>query len=282
MKQLLLTLVLALTSLTTLAAPRPNVLFLAVDDLRPQLNCYGQSFMHTPNMDRLASRGVLFERAYCMVPTCGASRASMMTSIRPARDRFVDHLTWAEKDARGVTTLNTHFRNNSYITISLGKIFHHPADNASGWTEPAWQPSASDYRNVEAMKRAQSEDTRKYPGISRRRNPAYEAADASDDAYPDGQTALKAVAYLQRFARQPEQPFFLAVGFLKPHLPFNAPQKYWDLYELEKIDLPPNYRAPKDAPAGALHPSGELRGYAHIPPSGPVSRETAQIGRAHV
>src|SRR5690606_18421768 len=89
------------------AADRPNVLFIAVDDLRPQLNCYGKSFMHSPNIDRLAARGVLFERAYCMVPTCGASRAAMMTGIRPTRDRFTSYLTWAEKDAPDVTTINT-------------------------------------------------------------------------------------------------------------------------------------------------------------------------------
>lgn len=103
----------------TVAAPRPNVLFIAVDDLRPQLNSYGKTFMRTPNMDRLASRGVLFERAYCMVPTCGASRASLMTGIRPAPNRFVNYLAWAEKDAEGITTLNTHFKNHGYNTVVI-------------------------------------------------------------------------------------------------------------------------------------------------------------------
>jgi len=101
-------LVLIAAFITASAVEKPNVLFIAVDDLRPQINAYGKTFMKTPNLDRLAASGVLFERAYCMVPTCGASRAALMTSIRPAPDRFVNHLAWAEKDAKGITTLNTH------------------------------------------------------------------------------------------------------------------------------------------------------------------------------
>ena len=95
-------------------ARKPNVLFIAIDDLRPQLGCYGFEQMQTPNIDRLASQGVVFERAYCMVPTCGASRASLMTGIRPSRNRFVNYRTWAEKDAPGITTLNTHFKKHGY------------------------------------------------------------------------------------------------------------------------------------------------------------------------
>lgn len=103
-----------------------------MDDLRPQLGCFGVGQMHSPNIDRLAAQGVVFERAYCMVPTCGASRASLMTGIRPSRHRFVNYPTWAEKDAPGITTLNTHFRKQGYYTVSDGKVFHHPEDNAQG------------------------------------------------------------------------------------------------------------------------------------------------------
>ena len=108
------------------AADPPNVLFIAVDDLRPQLGCYGLSHVKSPNLDRLAAEGVLFNRAYCMVPTCGASRASLMTSIRPAPKRFVTHLAWADKEAPGLITLNTHFKQHGYFTLSNGKVFHHP------------------------------------------------------------------------------------------------------------------------------------------------------------
>lgn len=257
-------------------AERPNVLFIAVDDLRPQLNCYGKEFMHTPHIDTLAQRGVLFERAYCMVPTCGASRASLMTGLRPGPTRFVNYLTWAERDAAGVTTLNSQFKNHGYTTISLGKVFHHPEDNVQGWSEPPWRSRSNDYQNRTANQQAIAEHRRKYPERQRVNGLPFEAGDAADDDYRDGQSAVKAIEYLKRFSKQPKQPFFLAVGFFKPHLPFLAPRKYWDLYDFDKIDIPDNYWAPKNAPPVALHTSGELRNYSTIPPEGPVDRPTAR------
>lgn len=253
-------------------ARQPNVLFIAVDDLRPQLGCYGRPAMQTPNIDRLAASSTLFERAYCMVPTCGASRASLLTGLRPARDRFVNYLTWAQKDAPGVTTLNTHFHRNGYNTVSLGKVFHHPEDNAVGWSEPAWRPQdVPTYRLPEN----QQLHTERQRGGQRRRGPAWESADVPDDAYADGVLAQRAIADLQRL-RSGDQPFFLAVGFFKPHLPFVAPQRYWDLYDHDAIHLPPNDFVPEGAPAESIHTSGELRAYAGIPARGPVSEETAR------
>ena len=268
--------VLMVTGSIVSAAQRPNVLFIAVDDLRPQLNCYGKTFMHTPHLDRLAQRGVLFERAYCMVPTCGASRASLMTGIRPSSNRFINYLTWAEKDAPGVTTLNTHFKRHGYTTISLGKIFHHATDNVQGWSETPWRPKISDYHNQALQSRAMAEHRKKYPQGKKPRGMPYEAFDAPDKSYRDAENASKAITHMQRLAKQKDTPFFLAVGFYKPHLPFCAPQKYWDLYDASKIDVPHNYRAPEEAPQVALHTSGELRAYASIPTRGPVERETAR------
>ena len=256
----------------TFAAERPNVLFIAVDDLRPELACYGKQHIHSPNIDKLANTGTLFERAFCMVPTCGASRASLMTGIRPARKRFVNYLTWAEKDAPGIITMNTQFRKNGYQTISLGKIFHHPKDNAQGWSEPAWKPKGIPWyqrpENQELHAKRQKQGKRK-------RGPAWESADVPDNAYADGVLAEKAIATLQQLKGK-EEPFFLAVGFFKPHLPFIAPQKYWDLYDHDKIQLPDNYHVPKDAPRESIHTSGELRAYAGIPPRGPVSEKSAR------
>ncbi|QDT43741.1 Arylsulfatase [Gimesia alba] len=254
------------------AANRPNVLFIAIDDLRPELACYGKQHIHSPHIDKLAKSGTLFERAFCMVPTCGASRASLMTGIRPARKRFVNYLTWAEKDAPGITTMNTQFKKNGYETVSLGKIFHHPKDNAQGWSEPAWRPKGiSWYQRPENQKlHAQRQKQGK-----RKRGPAWESADVPDNAYADGVLAEKAIETLQQLKKQ-EQPFFLAVGFFKPHLPFIAPQKYWDLYDHDKIQPPENYHVPQDAPKESIHNSGELRAYAGIPPKGPVSEETAR------
>jgi len=255
------------------APPRPNVLFIAVDDLRPQLGCYGCEGMVSPNLDRLAAEGVVFNRSYCMVPTCGASRASLMTGIRPARDRFVNYQAWAERDAPGATTLNTHFKRHGYYTVSLGKVFHPPPDNAQGWSEPAWRPP----RDGLGLGHYALESSYKGLKLSPRgRGPAYEKADVPDDTYGDGRLAARAVANLKRLANG-DEPFFLAVGFFKPHLPFVAPAKYWDLYDHENIHLPSNYARPKGAPGVALHNSGELRAYAGIPRSGPVSDETARM-----
>lgn len=252
---------------------KPNVLFIAVDDLRPQLGCYGQTQMKTPNIDRLAAEAVLFQRAYCMVPTCGASRASMMTGIRPSQRRFVNFLTWAEKDAPGVTTMSTHFRNHGYYTVSNGKVFHHPEDNAQGWSEPAWRPrKVATYASPENVRLA-AERAEKLG--DRGRGPAWESADVDDETYADGKLAAKAIADLRRL-KEGGRPFFMAIGFFKPHLPFVAPKRYWDLYDYEQIQLRETYRRPKDAPDAAIHAFGELRSYAGVPEKGPLSPETAR------
>ncbi|QDT23885.1 sulfatase [Gimesia chilikensis] len=255
------------------AADKPNVLFIAVDDLRPELACYGKQHIHSPNIDKLAESSTLFERTYCMVPTCGASRASLMTGIRPARKRFVNFLTWADRDAPGITTMNTQFKQNGYYTVSMGKIFHHPQDSAQGWSEPAWRPKGvAWYQRPENQK---LHEERQKQGKRKAKGPAWESADVPDNAYADGVLAEQAISKLQQLKKQ-EQPFFLAVGFFKPHLPFIAPQKYWDLYDHDKIQLPENYKVPQDAPEESIHNSGELRAYAGIPRKGPVSEATAR------
>lgn len=249
---------------------RPNVLFIAVDDLRPQLGCYGHELMKTPNIDRLARQGTLFERSYCMVPVCGASRASLMTGLRPRRNRFVGWQAWAEKDARGITPLNTYFKSHGYYTLSNGKVFHHPEDHAEGWSEPAWRPIITSYY-VTAVNQAIHAERSAQGG---KRGPATEWADLPEDVYADGQVLNKSLEDLRRLA-EIDQPFFLAVGFFKPHLPFVAPQKYWDLYDRNEIRLPETYHRPEGAPKEAIHSWGELRAYSDIPASGPVADETA-------
>ncbi|MDA0284441.1 MAG: sulfatase, partial [Planctomycetota bacterium] len=240
--------------------------------LLPELACYGKPHIQSPNIDRLAASGVLFERAYCMVPTCGASRASLMTGIRPARSRFVSYLARADQHAPGVTTFNTQFRKNGYYTVSLGKVFHHATDNAKGWSEPAWRPNDIPwYQSPENHEL----HTRRQKQGSRNRGPAWESAEVPDNAYADGVIADRAIADLRRLNER-EEPFFLAVGFLKPHLPFIAPRKYWELYDHEKIQLLENYHVPIDAPKESIHSSGEMRAYAGIPAKGPVSEETAR------
>ena len=248
---------------------KPNVLFIAVDDLRPQLGCYGHKQMLSPNIDGLAADGVTFLRSYCQVPVCGASRASLLTGVRPTRDRFINYNVWAEKDLPGALSLPKHFRKNGYHTISNGKIFHHSNDCKDSWSEDSWRPRGpwQNYLLEKSNKLARKNQ--------RGKGPAFESADVPDNAYFDGMIADKAVSDLKRLSDM-DKPFFLALGFFKPHLPFNAPKRYWDLYKREKIDLADNPFRPKGAPDAALHNWGELRSYVGIPPKGSLSDELAR------
>jgi arylsulfatase A-like enzyme len=192
-----------------------------------------------------------------------------MTGLRPARERFVTFTANAQEETPGITTLNTHFKNNGYHTVSNGKVFHHAQDNAHGWSEDVWKPTDNglSYRLEENQKIAEES--------ANKRGPPLESADAPELDYPDGQIAAKAIDDLRRL-KEKEEPFFLAVGFYKPHLPFVAPKKYWDLYDRDSIHLPSNYHPPKDAPKEAIHNSGELRSYAGVPAKGPVSDKMAR------
>ena len=267
----------------TAADSKPNILMIAVDDLRPQLGCYNQAQVKSPNIDRLAAQGLMFNRAYCMVPTCGASRASLMTSIRPAPQRFVTHLAYAEKDAPGITTLNTQLKQNGYYTISNGKVLHHPEDSAGGWSEPAWRPGQPTAGVPTPAKGGAKQGGGKGKGKAKAdskdedgksRGVPFEISERNDDELGDGQVALKTIADLRRL-KEKGQPFFLAAGFFKPHLPFIAPKKYWDLYPADTIKLPANYHPPKDAPAESIHNSGELRAYQGVPKQGRLPDELA-------
>lgn len=247
---------------------KPNVLFIAVDDLRPELGCYGKEYIHSPNIDRLAAQGTLFLNSYCNIPVCGASRASLLTGLRPTLTRFKNYYTRADEDAPGAITLPGLFKANGYTTVSNGKIFHNASDSKADWDE-IWKAkgrSSRDFITEENIKLDTSADLRGYP---------FENTPAPDTAYKDGKMTQKAIADLKKF-KQSGEPFFLAVGYLKPHLPFNAPQKYWDLYPEESIQLPENRFFPTDVPKQALHNSGELRHYSGVPKQGPVSDDLAK------
>lgn len=248
MKQFLLLLALA-TAVS--AQSKPNVLFIAVDDLRPELGCYGSPQVQSPHIDKLASQGMRFDRAYCQVPICMGSRASLMTGILPTKNRFVGDCR-ADVDVPQAATLPETFRKAGYTTISNGKILHNPKDAAQrSWSEPPWKSGNS-------LASLDPETTRRL-STTKQRGRIYESPDVPDNAYPDGRVAEKTIADLQRFQRE-GKPFFLACGFLKPHLPFYAPKRYWELYDRGKIDIAGNRQRPKDAPK-ELKGSGEFRSY---------------------
>ena len=259
------------------AQQKKNVLFIAVDDLRPELGCYGKQYMKTPSFDALAAKGVLFENAYCMVPTCGASRASVMSSRRPAPTRFTSHLTWLSREVPDATPLHTHFKNNGYTTISIGKIFHHAEDHADGWSEKPLRSKQMQWFNTAEVKKSIAAYREQYPKSKKvTRGPATELAEVDDSRYGDGESADAAIEKLEQFSKNPDQPFFLALGFYKPHLPFTAPKKYWDMYDRSEITVAKNKAIPNDVPQAALHSSGELRSYSDISPTGPVDDDKAK------
>ena len=247
----------------------PNILFIAVDDLRPELGCYGRTLIQSPNIDHLAAQGTRFDRSYCNIPVCGASRASLMTGLRPARNRFLTYLSRADEEAPGIVTLSAHFHNHGYHTISNGKIFHHDDDDAKGWDE-IWHPvsNSGSWRDY-ALEENILQDT-----ADRFRGPPFERTEVPDETYKDGKIANKTIEDLQKL-KDLDKPFFLATGFYKPHLPFNAPEKYWALYD-DKVVLPDNNHPPENAPKESIHNFGELRAYAGVPPEGPVSDEMAE------
>lgn len=253
---------------TVTAAHRPNVLFIAVDDLRPEMTCYGVSNMVTPNFDRLASRGVRFDRAYCNIAVCGASRASLMSGLRPTPDRFTSYLTRVDEDVPDVTTIPKAFRDAGYHTVTNGKIYHHRGDDAEAWSEPDFRPRVGGLFYAKGENRAMNAGQNS-------RGPAYEAATAADDRYPDHMIADKTISDLERLSKE-DQPFFLACGFLKPHLPFVTPQRTWDLYPAHEVQLPENMFFTRDLPQAFNYQWAEMRAYHGIPEEGPVTNQTAR------
>lgn len=258
---------------------KPNVLFILVDDLRPELGSYGKSHMISPNIDRLAKKGQLFTRAYVNFPVCGPSRASLLSGLYPSRTRFKAWNCSQDNDVSGIVSLPMHFRNNNYTTVSLGKVYNNFDDGKGSWDE-IWRPALTttlwDYQTkagvklFEELNSERQEDPRPRNNTNLpKRGLAYENAEVEDIAYEDGRIANKAIEKLQEFQNSSE-PFFMAVGFKKPHLPFNAPSKYWELYNEETINLAQNAYPPEDAPGISLPNFGELRAYYGIPEEGPL------------
>lgn len=278
------------------AKPRFNVLFIAVDDLRPELGYYGYSQIKSPHIDSLARQGLQFNRAYCQFALCNPSRASLLTGYRPEAIQVYDLETFVRAHAPNLVTLPQLFKQNGYETRSIGKIFHVTNGNHEddvSWSAPAWQSPKT------AKSTAKSKDTtvdaqgktvfkpdrtksgqRKVgaePFEPRANMLPYESPDVADNGLLDGQIADKAISTLGEIK---DKPFFLAVGFHKPHMPWIAPKKYWDMYQDADIRLAEYQELPAGAPAFASNDAGEFRSYKGIPKEGPIP-EAKQRGAIH-
>lgn len=246
-------------------APKKNVLLLIVDDMRPELHCYGHEEMITPNMDALAAKGVQFTRAYCNVAVSGATRASLLTGTLPTRNTFLSAHLYSQEQKPDKIALNDYMKENGWFTIvSNGKTFHYQNDHKEGWD--LIRPRKIPVKGVHTTE-GQEEGRRPLP---------YECLDLPDNKYPDGYIADQAVEDLRMLAAQ-GKPFFYGLGFFKPHLPFNAPKKYWDLYDASSFQLPDNYvlKEGNNIPKRALTGWGELRKYSGTPKKGPLTDEMA-------
>jgi len=258
----------------------PNVLFIMVDDLRTELGAFGSQHAISPNIDKLAQQGSVFKNAYVSVPVCGASRASLFTGMRATPNRFKNYYTSVEKDAPKAVTLFEQFRNNGYQTHGFGKIFHVIQDTAKqSWSsEKAWIPAIDQTMDSVNVHSHHSRDYQSPINIAEyratKKGPSTEMIDVPDDAYFDGKLTNKTTNQLTQLAKA-GRPFFLAVGFVKPHLPYTAPKKYWDLYEPSQFEIP-NHSLPENAPKNAYHRFGELRAYSDTPAAPkPVGDEQA-------
>ena len=261
---------------------RPNVLLLYMDDLRPELGCYGNTYINTPHIDSLSRKGLQFNNAYCNVPVCGASRASMLTGLLPTKNRFLNYNTFVEKETPEAVTLPQLFKNNGYTTISNGKIYHHLDDREGDWDE-IWRPYAfeindqglapTDYWQSLWKDYQLPENRVEYRATNT--GPAFENADVQDSVYIDRLMTEKVIRDIKKL-KHSEKPFFLTAGFISPHLPFNAPKTYWDLYDRNMIRQPNNYNyVPRDAPKISISNWPEMRAYSNIPKTGQVSDSLA-------
>ncbi|MDW7694741.1 sulfatase [Flammeovirgaceae bacterium SG7u.111] len=249
---------------------KPNVLFIAVDDLRTELNCYGSTHMKTPNFDRLANMSTLFEQAYCQQAVCAPSRNSLMTGMRPDALGIYDLYTYFRKKNPDVITLPQHFKQNGYLTERVGKIYHTGhgnSDDAPSWSKPA--------KKLGLPEKINRDDTvgleRDFPSIDGKKLP-YHVSLAPEKNMSD---AISADYAVKRLAELKDTTFFFALGFVKPHLPFVAPKKYWDLYDPSEIEIPKR-EVPQAMPEVALHQFGELRKYHGIPAKDTLDDETSR------
>lgn len=278
-------------SVTHLAAQerKPNVLFIAVDDLKPILGCYGDKLIRTPNIDWLAESGTVFTQSYCQQAVCGPTRASLLTGMRPDKTKVWDLKTRMRDVHPYILSLPQYFIQQGYSAQGIGKVYDprcvdEDLDSLS-WTVPYYKNSDKYFAKETGVPEAgyqlpeTKELIRTYRAEGKSKGlkgneltdyvqavvrPSVECTDVPDNAYTDGANALHAKDILTRLSKD-DKPFFFAVGFSKPHLPFVAPQKYWDLYKREEMPVAPFQKKAKDSPGLAYHRASELYAYSDIP-----------------
>jgi arylsulfatase A-like enzyme len=261
---------------------KPNVLFIIVDDLKPLLGCYGDKVVKSPNIDALAKTGTVFQNNYCQQAICGPTRASVLTGLRPDKTKIWDLKAKLREVNPNIITLPQYFKSQGYKTLGMGKVFD-PSNTDKYNDEKSWSvpfqktfPLAKGYENiafgiyqsqtikdiVKADGDADKDESQFYgPDKNKAIRFSTENLDVPDDAYMDGAMANYAVEQIKSLANS-KQPFFMAVGFKKPHLPFVAPRKYWDLYDRNKIQLAAFTDKAANSPDVAYHNAGELKNYA--------------------
>lgn len=271
-----------------LGADQPNILFIAVDDLRPELGCYGSPIAKSPHLDKLAAEGIRFDRAYCQQAICAPSRASLLTGTRPDRNGVTHNYVTIRELNPDIVTLPQHFGANGYQAFYTGKIFHRNSNDPGSWNlspQPRKLPfkkPGGQYALPENLKLRNENMQRmveKYGEAARRglgNGPAYECADVPDHAYIDGYNTELAIATIKEVVSEQKEPFFCGLGFTKPHLNWIAPKKYWDLYDPADIRLASQVDPPAGGAEMGLHPSFELRVRAGIPKIGPLGDELSR------
>lgn len=277
-----------LLTLPVANAQKPNVLFIAIDDLRPELGCYDSPIAKTPVMDELASQGLLFNRAYCQQAICRPSRASLMTGTRPETTGLFHNYVSLRELQPDVVTLPQHFIANGYEAAYSGKIFHKgDTDEGKSWSRDRvkWKKGLKkpQYYALPENRKLRNDNFKKmfekYGEAAKRglgNGPAYECADVPDETYPDGFNTLLAIETMKEMAADKSKPFFMAMGYKLPHLNWIAPKKYWDLYDPKEIPLELDGTSPAGGAAMGLHASFELRVRAGIPKSGPIDEELSR------
>lgn len=276
---------------TAAAQSKPNVLFIAVDDLRPDIGCYGNKVAKTPSIDRLAARGLVFDRAYCAQAVCSPSRTAIMTGLRPDTTKVWDLNTHFRSAVPDCVTLPEHFKSNGWHCEALGKIYHPGFEDGRSWSVPHWyargrtvDTDSKDWsRQIVAQHPVQVTEYAAKPEAdsangTAKKGPAYEVSPKEDDQLPDGATAAQAVKRMAALKEKGE-PFFMAVGFQKPHLPFVAPKKYWDLLDPNQIPMPATDKLPDGTAEFVGHVNGELHSYVGVPKGNPIPADFAKTLR---